>query len=130
MARELVEQARVRRARERRTATLVEGAVEQPPREPVEQRVGRARVEGARVLGGIFQRSVTLAMPPKFKITAGRGSSANTRSSASAEIGAPSPPAAMSRCRKSLATAQPASSATKSPSPSWTVAAPLGSWPS
>ena len=45
-------------------------------------------------------------------------------------MGAPSPPAAMSRERKSLTTAQPASSAAKSPSPSWRLAAPLGSSPS
>ena len=54
---------------------------------------------------------VRFEMPPRLRTFRGRGLAGNTTSSTSADSGAPSPPAAMSRWRKSLATAQPAASA-------------------
>ena len=64
-----------------------------------------------------------LAIPPRFN-TALRSDPCelNKIRSASGEIGAPSPPAAISRARKSVTTRAPVPSAITSPSPTWSVA--------
>ena len=66
--------------------------------------------------------SVTLAMPPMFCSARRRPGARNRRWSASGTRGAPSPPAATSRTRKSLTTGQPVRSAMTAASPICSVA--------
>ena len=67
---------------------------------------------------------VTLAMPPRLSSSRPRSGSPNSMTSASGTRGAPCPPAATSRARKSLTTRTPTRSASTAGSPSWSVARP------
>ncbi len=78
----------------------------------VEQHVRRARCRSRAPCprGG---RSVMLAMPPRLAITRWRAGSANIAAWNAGTSGAPCPPAAMSRARKSATTVMYARSATR-----------------
>ena len=67
---------------------------------------------------------VTFAIPPTFSSQRPCCSCPNSMTSASGTSGAPCPPAATSRARKSLTTRTPTRSASTAASPSWNVARP------
>ena len=106
LVQQALEQAQARRAPRSPRAVVVECCAEVPLRPRVEQHVAGPAVEAARMVRPAGRQD-TLLMPPMLTTARERVALRKTASWNAGTSGAPCPPAAMSRRRKSATTSMP-----------------------